>query len=75
MTDGPFNRIYKDMEFLCKKLCPEYLEEKMQELRDRQKAAGIAPAEPVEAPHANGGADDEDDDEEEEEEEEEEELD
>lgn len=72
MTDGVFNSIYQDMEFLCKKFCPEYLEEKMQELRERQRAAGIAPSEPVETPHTNGGFDDEDEEEEEEEEEEQE---
>ena len=66
------------MEFLCKKFCPEYLEEKMRELRERQRAAGIAPSEPEEAAHSNYIATDEEEDgdeEEEEEEEEEQELD
>jgi protein-ribulosamine 3-kinase len=60
------------MEFLCKKFFPEYLEEKMDELREKQKAAGITPFEPIEAPHNNAGAHDEDEEEEEEEEEEQE---
>ena len=62
------------MEVLCKKFCPELLEQKMQELREKQKAAGIAPSAPVEVSHAKGGADD-DEEEDEEEEEEEQELD
>lgn len=60
------------METLCKKFCPEYLEEKMHELREKQKAAGISPSEPVEAPRAhdvNDGGDGEEEEEEEEEEE------
>jgi protein-ribulosamine 3-kinase len=60
------------MEFLCRKFCPEYLEEKMQDLRERQKAAGIAPSEVEEAPQSSGGADEGDEEEEDEEEEEEE---
>jgi hypothetical protein len=57
------------METLCKKFCPEELEKRMAELRERQKAAGIAPSEPVDIPNTDGGLDDDGDEEEEEEEE------
>lgn len=65
------------MEFLCKKFCPDFLEHKMQELRERQKAPGVTPSELVKAAHNKGDANDRDEgeDEEEEEEEEEQELD
>lgn len=60
------------MEFLCKKFCPEYLEEKMQEYRERQKAAGVPPSELVETSYNKNGAHSEESAEDEEEEEEEE---